>query len=199
MEITAAQVKELREKSGAGIMDCKEALVETDGDIEKAFDSLRKKGIAAAQKRIGRATSEGAVESYIHPGSRLGVLVEVNCESDFVAKTKEFKEFVKDMAMQIAATNPLAVTREGLDQAVVEKEKEIYRLQAKELNKPEHVTEKIVEGKVEKYCQEVCLMEQQFIKDTNKSVNDVLMGTIGKIGENISIKRFSRFRLGEDA
>lgn len=199
MEITAAQVKELREKSGAGIMDCKEALVETDGDIEKAFDSLRKKGIAAAQKRIGRATSEGAVESYIHPGSRLGVLVEVNCESDFVARTKEFKEFVKDMAMQIAATNPLAVTREGLDQAVVEKEKEIYRLQAKELNKPEHVTEKIVEGKVEKYCQEVCLMEQQFIKDTNKSVNDVLMGTIGKIGENISIKRFSRFRLGEDA
>ena len=199
MEITAAQVKELREKSGAGIMDCKNALTETDGDIEKAFDSLRKKGIAAAQKRIGRATSEGVVESYIHPGSRLGVLVEVNCESDFVAKTKEFKEFVKDVAMQIAATDPLAVTREGLDQAVVEKEKEIYRLQAKELNKPEHITEKIVEGKVEKYCQEVCLMEQQFIKDTNKSVNDVMMETIGKIGENVSIKRFSRFRLGEDA
>ncbi len=199
MEITAAQVKELREKSGAGIMDCKNALTETDGDIEKAFDSLRKKGIAAAQKRIGRATSEGVVESYIHPGSRLGVLVEVNCESDFVAKTKEFKEFVKDVAMQIAATDPLAVTREGLDQAVVDKEKEIYRLQAKELNKPEHITEKIVEGKVEKYCQEVCLMEQQFIKDTNKSVNDVMMETIGKIGENVSIKRFSRFRLGEDA
>ncbi len=199
MEITAAQVKELREKSGAGIMDCKNALTETDGDIEKAFDSLRKKGIAAAQKRIGRATSEGVVESYIHPGSRLGVLVEVNCESDFVAKTKEFKEFVKDVAMQIAATDPLAVTREGLDQAVVEKEKEIYRLQAKELNKPEHITEKIVEGKVEKYCQEVCLMEQQFIKDTNKSVNDVMLETIGKIGENVSINRFSRFRLGEDA
>ena len=199
MEITAAQVKELREKSGAGIMDCKNALSETGGDIEKAFDGLRKKGIAAAQKRIGRATSEGIIESYIHPGSRLGVLVEVNCESDFVAKTKEFKAFVKDMAMQIAAANPLAVTREGLDRAVVEKEKEIYRLQAKELNKPENITEKIVEGKVEKYYQEVCLVEQQFIKDTNKSVNDVLMETIGKIGENISIKRFSRFRLGDDA
>lgn len=198
MEITAAQVKELREKSGAGIMDCKKALAEADGDIEKAFDSLRKKGIAAAQKRIGRATSEGVIESYIHPGNRLGVLVEVNCETDFVAKTNEFRAFVKDIAMQVAAANPIAVTRETIDKEIVEKEREIFLSQVKEMNKPEHVMEKIVEGKLEKFYQEVCLMEQQFIKDTNKSVKDILMETIGKIGENIAIKRFARFRLGED-
>ena len=198
MEITAGQVKELREKSGAGVMDCKKALTESNGDVEKAIEILRKKGIASAQKRIGRTTSEGIIESYIHPGNRLGVLVEVNCETDFVAKTKQFREFVKDIAMQVAAASPLAVTRDNLDKEIVEKEKEIYRAQVKDMNKPENVKEKIVEGKLEKYYQEVCLMEQQFIKDTNKSVNDILMETIGKIGENIAIKRFMRFRLGED-
>ncbi len=199
MEISAANVKELREKTGAGIMECKKALIEAEGNIQKAIDVLRKSGMAAAKERVGRTTSEGVIEAYIHPGNRLGILVEVNCESDFVAKTEEFKSFVKDVAMQIAATNPLTVIREDLDKKIIEKELEIYRSHAKETKKPENIIEKIATGKLEKYFQEVCLLEQQYIKDTSKTVKDILMETISKVGENITIKRFARFRLGENS
>jgi len=198
MGISASQVKELREKTGAGVMECKKALAEVDGDVTKAIDILRKKGIAAAQKRLGKTSSEGGIEAYIHPGNRLGVLVEVSCETDFAAKTKEFRNFVKDIAMQVAAANPIVVTREQLDKNIVDKELEIYRSQARELKKPEHIVEKIALGKLEKFYQEVCLIEQQFIKDPAKSVKDILLELIGKVGENISIKRFTRYRLGGD-
>jgi len=198
MGISASQVKELREKTGAGVMECKKALAEVDGDVTKAIDILRKKGIAAAQKRLGKTSSEGGIEAYVHPGNRLGVLVEVSCETDFAAKTKEFRNFVKDIAMQVAAANPIVVTREQLDKNIVDKELEIYRSQARELKKPEHIVEKIALGKLEKFYQEVCLIEQQFIKDPAKSVKDILLELIGKVGENISIKRFTRYRLGGD-
>lgn len=198
MGISASQVKELREKTGAGVMECKKALAEVDGDVTKAIDILRKKGIAAAQKRLGKTSSEGGIEAYIHPGNRLGVLVEVSCETDFAAKTKEFRNFVKDIAMQVAAANPIVVTREQLDKNIVDKELEIYRSQARELKKPEHIVEKIALGKLEKFYQEVCLIEQQFVKDPAKSVKDILLELIGKVGENISIKRFTRYRLGGD-
>ncbi|HGY56237.1 MAG TPA: translation elongation factor Ts [Caldithrix abyssi] len=196
-EITAAMVKELRDKSGAGMMDCKKALQESDGDFEKALDVLRKKGISKAAKRAEREANEGMVTSYIHPGSKLGVLVEVNCETDFVANTDDFKEFAKNVAMHIAASNPLAIRREELDTAAIEKEKEILKEQALASGKPENIVEKIVQGRLEKYYSEVCLLEQPFVKDPDKSVQDLLTETIAKLGENVTIKRFARFRIGE--
>ncbi len=197
MSISADDVKKLRERTGAGIMDCKHALTQNNGDIEKAIEYLRKKGIAKAEKKSSRETKDGLVESYIHPGSKLGVLVEVNCETDFVAKTKDFKQFVRDIAMQVAASNPLVIRREQLLPELVEKELNIYKTQAQDQNKPEHVTEKIAQGKMEKFYQEVCLLEQTFIKDPNKTIEELLKELIGKIGENITIRRFARFQLGE--
>ncbi len=197
MAVTAEMVKELREKTGAGIMDCKQALQEADGDFEKAVDILRKKGMASAQKRAGREAKEGVIEAYIHPGNRLGVLIEVNCETDFVARNEEFRQFVRNMAMQIAASNPLFVSREDVPAEVVEKELEIYRSQAKEAGKPEHIIDKIAQGKLEKYYQEVCLLEQNFIRDPDRTVEEILNEIRAKIGENIIIKRFVRFQLGE--
>ena len=197
MTIDASIVKDLRSRTGAGIMDCKEALLDSDGNVEKAVDFLRKKGIAKAEKKVGREADQGVVLSYIHPGNRIGVLVEVNCETDFVAKTDGFQSFVKNIAMQIAATNPLSVTRDGIDSVVVDKEKEIFTEQAKLSGKPDNVLEKIIEGKIEKFYQESCLLEQSFIKDSDKSVQDILMETIAMLGENISIARFSRFEVGD--
>ena len=197
MTIDASIVKDLRGRTGAGIMDCKEALLDSDGNVEKAVDFLRKKGITKAEKKAGREADQGVVLSYIHPGNRIGVLVEVNCETDFVAKTDEFQTFVKDVAMQIAATNPLSVTRDGIDSVVVDKEKEIFTEQAKLSGKPDNVLEKIIEGRIEKFYQENCLLEQSFIKDSDKSVQDILMETIATLGENISIARFSRFEVGD--
>ena len=197
MTIDASIVKDLRSRTGAGIMDCKEALLDSDGNVEKAVDFLRKKGIAKAEKKAGREADQGAVLSYIHPGNRIGVLVEVKCETDFVAKTDGFQTFVKDVAMQIAATNPLSVTRDGIDSVVVDKEKEIFTEQAKLSGKPDNVLEKIIEGRIEKFHQENCLLEQSFIKDSDKSVQDILMETIAMLGENISIARFSRFEVGD--
>ncbi|MDP6577704.1 MAG: translation elongation factor Ts [Candidatus Marinimicrobia bacterium] len=196
MTIDANIVKDLRGRTGAGIMDCKEALLESDGNVEKAIDFLRKKGIAKAEKKAGREADQGVVLSYIHPGNRIGVLVEVNCETDFVAKTDGFQTFVKNVAMQIAATNPLSVTRDGIDSVVVDKEKEIFTEQAKLSGKPDNVLEKIIEGRIEKFYQESCLLEQSFIKDSDKSVQDILTETIATLGENISIARFSRFEVG---
>ena len=197
MTIDASIVKDLRGRTGAGIMDCKEALLDSDGNVEKAVDFLRKKGITKAEKKAGREADQGVVLSYIHPGNRIGVLVEVNCETDFVAKTDRFQTFVKDVAMQIAATNPLSVTRDGIDSVVVDKEKEIFTEQAKLSGKPDNVLEKIIEGRIEKFYQEICLLEQSFIKDSDKSVKDILMETIATLGENISIARFSRFEVGD--
>ncbi|MBD3289296.1 translation elongation factor Ts [candidate division KSB1 bacterium] len=196
MTISAEEVKKLRDKTGAGIMDCKQALRETNGDIDKAVEYLRQKGIASAEKRLGRETKEGLIQSYIHPGSRLGVLVEVNCETDFVAKTEDFQEFAKNIAMQIAASKPLVVTREELSDDIVSKEMDIFKKQAEEQKKPAHIAEKIAQGKMEKFYQEVVLMEQSYVRDPNITVEDLLKGLIGKIGENISIKRFARFELG---
>jgi elongation factor Ts len=198
MAITAAQVKELREKTGAGMMDCKKALQEADGDFDKAVEYLRKKGLQKVEKKAGRATKEGIIQSYIHPGSRLGVLVEINCETDFVARNDEFQQFARDVAMHIAAANPLAVRREEISAAVVEKEREIYSDQAKDQGKPEKVIDRIVEGKLEKFYQEACLMDQAFVKDPDKTINDLLTEKIAKIGENMTISRFVRFQLGEE-
>lgn len=197
MAISAEDVKKLREMTGAGIMDCKQALAETTGNIEKAIEYLRKKGIAKAEKKASRETKDGLIQSYIHPGSKLGVLVEANCETDFVAKTDQFKQFVHDIAMQIAATNPMAIRREELPPAVVAKEMNIYKTQAQNQNQPEHITEKIAQNKMEKFYQEVCLLEQSFIKDPNKTIEGLLKELISKIGENITIRRFARFQLGE--
>ncbi len=195
--ITAEMVKQLREKTGAGMMDCKKALTESGGDIERAIEILRKKGLAAAEKKAGRETSEGIIGSYVHM-DKIGVLVEVNCETDFVARTEDFRQFVKDIAMQIAASNPLYLDRESVPREVIEKEKEIYRDQIK--GKPEHVIEKILEGKLEKFYSEHCLMDQTFIKDPEgkKKVRDVLTELIARLGENIRIRRFVRFQLGEE-
>ncbi|RKY82247.1 elongation factor Ts [candidate division KSB1 bacterium] len=198
MEVSAEMVKQLREQTGAGIMDCKKALQENNGDFAKAMEYLRKKGIVAAQKRSTRETGEGIIDAYIHPGSRLGVLIEVNCETDFVANTSEFRRFVRDMAMQVAASNPLVISREQLAPEIIEREMEIYRTQAKESGKPDHVVEKIVQGKVEKFYQDVCLLEQSYIRDPEKTVQDVLTEITAKLGENVQIKRFVRFHLGED-
>ncbi|HSL62232.1 MAG TPA: translation elongation factor Ts [Desulfotignum sp.] len=196
-DISAAMVKELREATGSGIMDCKRVLAEADGDMDKAFDLLRKKGLARAAKRAGRSTSEGIIHSYIHTGAKLGVLVEINCESDFVAKTDDFIEFAKNIAMHIAASNPAGLVPADVDQQVVEKEREIYRAQMLQEGKPENIIDKIVDGKVEKFYKDVCLMSQPYVKDPQKTIEDVLKETIGKIGENIQIKRFVRFQIGE--
>ncbi len=198
MSISAADVKALRERTGAGIMDCKKALAETNGDVEKAIEYLRKKGAAMAQKKQGRATNEGLIEAYIHPGSRLGVLVEVNCETDFVAKTDDFRQLARDIAMQIAATNPIAVRREDVPEEVIEREKEIYREQMKNQNKPDHIIEKIVEGKLEKFYQENVLLEQHFVKNPDKTVKELITDAIAKLGENIGVRRFVRFELGAE-
>lgn len=195
--VDASTVKELRERTGAGMMDCKKALTETNGDMEKAIEVLREKGLAAAAKKAGRIASEGLVDSYIHGGGRIGVLIEVNSETDFVAKNEEFKQFVRDMAMQVAASNPLYVKREEVDPKLIEKEREIYRAQAINEGKPEKIIDKMVDGRIEKYYKEICLLEQPFIKDTDRTVNDVLTEMIAKIGENISIRRFVRFERGE--
>jgi elongation factor Ts len=197
MSISAADVKSLREMTGAGMMDCKEALSQTKGDIEKAVEYLRKKGMASAQKRAGREAKEGVVISYMHPGNRLGVMVEVNCETDFVAKTDDFQTFARNVAMQIAATNPLAVKRGDVSKETVEKELDIYRTQVKNEKKPENVVEKIVTGKLEKYYQEVVLLEQSYVKDPGKTVQEYLLEVSGKLGEAMSIRRFVRFQLGE--
>jgi len=197
MQITAGMVKELREKTGAGMMDCKKALTEAGGDMERAVEILREKGLAAAAKKAGRIATEGLVESYIHAGGRIGVLVEVNCETDFVAKTEEFKSFVKDIAMQIAAAKPSYIRKDEVPAEEVEKERSILLAQALNEGKPEHIVEKMVEGRLEKYFKEICLLEQPFIKDPDKSIDQLLKETIAKIGENISIRRFARFELGE--
>ena len=196
MEISASLVKELREKTGVGIMDCKKALNDSNGDIEKAVEYLRKKGIATAKKRGGRATSEGQIQSYIHAGGKIGVLVEANCETDFSGKTDDFSEFVRNVAMHIAATNPIAIDRDGISPEVLEKEKEIYATQAEESGKPEKVIEKIVEGKMKKFFSEVCLLEQQYVKNPDITVQDLLNEMMAKTGENIVIKRFARYQLG---
>ena len=198
MEITAGQVKELREKTGVGIMDCKKALSECDGNMEKAVDYLRKKGIATAKKRGGRATSEGQIASYIHAGGKIGVLVEINCETDFSGKTDDFTVFARDIAMQIAATNPLSVDREGLSEDVLDRERDIYATQARESGKPEKIIEKIVDGKMGKFYSEVCLLEQPYVKNTDMTVQDLLNELIAKTGENIVIRRFARYQLGEE-
>jgi elongation factor Ts len=195
--ISAAMVKQLREKTGAGMMDCKNALSEVDGDMEKAIELLRKKGLATAQKRAGRALSEGIIQSYIHMTGKLGVLVEVNCETDFVAKNDDFQEFTKNLAMHIAATNPMGITPEDIPPEVIEKEKEIYRAQALDMGKPENVIDKIVEGKLNKFYQESCLLNQPYVRDTDITIADLLNQMIAKIGENISIKRFVRYQIGE--
>ncbi|HOC08612.1 MAG TPA: translation elongation factor Ts [Bacillota bacterium] len=195
--VTAAMVKELRERTGAGMLDCKKALEKTDGDIEKAIDLLREKGLAAAAKKAGRITAEGMVGSYIHMGGRIGVLIEVNCETDFVAKTEGFKEFVKNMAMQVAASKPLYVSRDEVPGDVLEKEKQILRQQALNEGKPEKIVDKMVEGRIEKFFKETCLLEQPYIRDPEVSVQQVLTETIAKIGENISIRRFVRYEMGE--
>jgi elongation factor Ts len=196
-EISAAHVKELREKTGAGMMDCKQALAASGGDMVQAVDFLRKKGLATAQKRAGRATSEGTIASYIHMGGKLGVMVEVNCESDFVAKNEAFQEFARNIAMHIAASSPLGVRAEDIAAEVVAKEKEIYTAQARETGKPEKVIEKIVEGKLKKFFEDSCLMNQAYVRNPDIRVSDLLNELIAKIGENISIKRFVRFQVGE--
>ena len=196
-EITAALVKELRERTGAGMMDCKKALSATDGDLEKAIDFLREKGLAAAAKKAGRVAAEGLVEAYIHGGGRIGVLVEVNCETDFVAKTDAFKELVKDIAMHIAATNPSYLKREEVPTAELEHEQAVLAEQARNEGKPEKIIEKMVAGRIEKYYKEVCLMEQPFVKDPDKTISDLITESIAKIGVNISIRRFTRYQLGE--
>jgi len=196
MDITAKMVKELREATNAGMMDCKKALTECDGDMEKAAEYLRKKGIASAAKKEGRATSQGLVGSYIHMGGKVGVLVEVACETDFVARTDDFQEMVRNIAMHIAAASPLAVSREEVDASLVEKEKEIYRAQMKEQGKPDNIIDKIVEGKVDKYYSDVVLLEQSYVKDPDMTVQDYLKSVIGKLGENMQIRRFARYQIG---
>lgn len=197
MEVNATAVKKLREKTGAGIMDCKKALTETGGNLDQAVDYLRKKGLAAAAKRADRIAADGAVGAYVHPGGKIGVLVELNCETDFVARTTEFQTLLKDIAMQIAAANPRFVRREDVSAAEFEKEKSIYRQQAQESGKPEKVVEKIVEGKMERFYSEVCLLEQPFIKDPDRKVADIVNDAAGRLREKIQIRRFARYNLGE--
>jgi elongation factor Ts len=202
MEITSQMVKDLREKTNAGMMDCKKALAETNGDMEKAVDFLRQKGLAVAAKRSGRTTSEGTVECYIHGGGKLGVMVEVGCETDFVAKTDQFKAFAKDVAMHIAATNPVAIRREEMPQDLIARERDVYLSQIKEeeaktgKSKPENIIAKIVDGKIDKFVAENCLLEQKFVKNPDVSIQDLLNELVAKMGENISVKRFARYQLG---
>ena len=199
MEVSASAVKDLREKTGAGMINCKKALAETGGDVQKAIDYLRQKGLAAAAKKADRGAADGAVGAYVHPGGKIGVLVEINCETDFVARTAEFQSLLKDIAMQVAAANPRYLRREEVPAAELDKEKAIYRQQALETGKPEKVVDKIVEGKIERFYSEACLLEQAFIKDPDKKVTDILNESIGRLGENIQIRRFSRYHLGEAA
>jgi elongation factor Ts len=195
--ISAAMVKQLRERTGAGIMDCKEALSECDGDISKAIDFLRTKGLATAAKRAGRAMTQGLIQSYIHMDGKLGVLVEVNCETDFVAKNDDFKEFAKNIAMHIAAINPVGIRPEDVPEETINREREIYRGQVLEMGKPEKIADKIVEGKLQKYFKENCLLNQAYVRDPEITIADYLNEMIAKIGENITIKRFVRFKIGE--
>ena len=197
-EITAELVKKLRERTGIGMMACKKALAATDGDPEKAVDYLREQGMAAVEKRAGREARDGVVTAYIHPGSRLGVLLEVNCETDFVARTGDFQQFAKDVAMHIAAERPLAIGREEVDPQLIERERGIYLAQANNEGKPEHIAARIVDGRLEKFFQETCLLEQAFVKDPDKTINDLLVELTAKIGEKISVRRFACFRLGEE-
>ena len=199
MNITAGLVKELREKTGAGMMDCKNALVESSGDLGKAVDFLRKSGVAKAEKKVSRAATEGIVYSYIHQGSKLGVLLEVGCETDFVAKTEGFKNLAHDLAMQIAATNPISITREDVPKQIIDREKEIYTEQAKSSGKPDNIIEKMVEGRLNKFYQESCLVEQNFIKDPDKKLQDIITETIATLGENITVNRYIRFAIGQEA
>ena len=195
--ISASVVKELREMSGAGMMDCKKALTEASGDLEKAIDILRKTGIAKARKKSGRSAKEGLIFPYIHPGSKLGVLLELNCETDFVANTDDFKNLCKDIAMHIAASLPMAVSRDEISSSILEREKEIYADQARQSGKPDEIIEKMIEGRLNKFFQESVLLEQTFVKDPDKTVNDLITDAVAKLGENIIISRFSRFQLGE--
>jgi len=194
-EIDAKLVRDLREKTGAGVMDCKKALAETNGDLEKAVVWLREKGVAAAAKRAGRTASEGAVGAYIHAGGKLGVLIEINCESDFVARTEDFQRLVKDLAMQVAAANPRVVRREELAPELIEQERQIYASQAE--GKPAAVVSKIVDGKVEKFFKDVCLLEQAWVRDPNKTINELVVEASAKMGEKVEVRRFTRFQLGE--
>jgi len=196
VEISAPMIKELRTRTNAGVMDCKEALKEAGGDMEQAVDFLRKKGLATALKRAGRETSEGLIHSYIHTGGKIGVLVEVNCETDFVAKTDEFKTFVKNLTMHIAATKPLGIRREDIHEEVVQREEEIYRAQATEMGKAEKILDKIVQGKMEKFYKESCLLDQQYIRDPEITIQDLIHDIVTKTGENISVRRFVRYQLG---
>ena len=197
MSIDAKVVKALRERTGAGMMDCKKALLETDGDLEKAVDHLRKTGIAKAEKKGQRTTKEGLIFSYIHHGGKLGVLLEINCETDFVAKTEGFNELAQNLSMQIAATNPASISRDDMDPAVLEREKTIFTDQAKESGKPDDIVEKMVEGRIEKFFAESCLLEQQYIKDSDRKVSDLLTEAVSTLGENIVVNRFVRFAIGE--
>ena len=197
MSISATAVKELREISGAGMMDCKKALSEASGNVDKALDILRKSGIAKAQKKSGRSTKEGMIYSYIHPGSKLGVLIEINCETDFVAKTDDFTILSKDLAMHIAASAPISVKREDISLDVLERERDIYTEQARQSGKPDNIIDKMIEGRINKFYQENVLLEQAFVKDPDKTVQDIIMDTIAKLGENIVVSRFVRFQLGE--
>lgn len=199
MQIDAKQVKELREKTGAGMMDCKEALAECSGDAEKAIDHLRSKGLADLAKKSGRATNEGLVSSYIHAGGRIGVLVQVNCETDFVARNEDFQAFGRDIAMHVAASTPLWVSRDDVPSEVVEHELSIYKAQAADTGKPEEIQQKIAEGRLEKYYKEVCLLEQPFVKDPDITVEQLLGEMVAKLGENMTVQRFARFEIGESA
>ncbi len=199
MDIDVSLVRDLRQKTGAGIMDCKRALKETGGNIDKAIEFLRQKGLAKAAKRVGQRADEGLIGSYIHAGGRIGVLVEVNCETDFVARTQEFKDFVKDIAMHIAAADPQYLTREDISEEIIQKEKHILKMQALEMGKPEKVIDRIVEGKLERFFSEVCLLEQAYVKDLDVTVRDLVTSLTGKIGERISIRRFTRYQLGEES
>ncbi len=198
MEITSTMVKELRTKTGAGMMDCKEALAAVDGDFEKAIDFLRKKGLSAATKRSSKAAKDGTVASYIHMGGRIGVMVEINCETDFVAKTDDFQAMARDIAMHIAASNPLCVRSDEIAEDAINREKEIYRSQLRDEKKPEKIWDKIIEGKLKKYYEDVCLVEQKFVKNQDITVGTLISNMIAKTGENIIIRRFSRFQLGEE-
>jgi elongation factor Ts len=197
MNISASQVKELRERTGAAMIECKKALVETGGDLEAAMAHLKKRGLLDAEKKSGREAREGLIEAYIHPGSRLGVLVEVNCETDFVARTEEFKALVKNIMLQIAGTNPLSVSRDAIPSDILEEEKAKYREEALALGKPANVVEKIIEGKMEKFYAEACLLDQMYVKDPDKKFSDLIKEHIAKLGENIVVRKFSRFALGE--
>jgi elongation factor Ts len=191
-------IRELRARTGAGVLDCKKAIAESGGNIQKAIDVLRKRGIAKAESKVGREAKEGIIEAYIHPGAKLGVLLELNCETDFVARNQEFKNLAHDVAMHIAASDPVAVSRKDVPEEVLQREREIYTEQARASGKPEHVIEKVVAGRLDKYYKESCLLEQPFVKDPDKAVKDVITEKIAKIGENIVVQRFRRFKVGEE-